>query len=228
LAFAEDGDLIGILYPVWGSTLPDPLQEVVHDLGAGGGKRVFLIGTCAMFTGDTGMYWKRAIEQKGYDCFYVDHVLMPSNVSIPGFNLPPPDAEGIRQVLRKAEARLPAVLDAILAGEHKRDGTGWIDKLGGGSQRAFYGIVELWKKRMHADAERCSSCGLCRRMCPTENISLTEDGQVQFGSACILCLKCYNLCPENAVLIGRASRNERRFKRYKGPDPATIAPVLYR
>ena len=228
LGFAEDCDLIGILYPVWGSTLPDPLQDLVCELPEGGGKRMFLIGTCAAFSGDTGMFWKRVLEQKGYGCFYLDHVVMPSNVSIPGFNMwPAPDEEERDRVLGKAEERLAEIVRAILAGEPKNDGTSLMDKIGGGSQRTFYGVVDLWKHMMTVDAERCSSCGLCYRMCPTENIRLLEDGRVQFGSACIFCLKCYNLCPENAVLIGKASRNDRRFRRYKGPC-SEIKPVLYR
>jgi ferredoxin len=227
LGFAEECDLIGILYPVWGSTLPDPLQELVRELPAGNGKRVFLVGTCAAFTGDTGMFWKRALEERGYDCFYLDHVVMPSNVGIPGFNMwPAPDIEERDRILGRAEARLAEIVAAILAGERKTDGTGWLDKLGGGSQRAFMGVVDIWKRMMAVDTERCSSCGLCVRMCPAENIRLLADGRVQFGSACIFCLKCYNLCPENAVLIGKASRNDRRFRRYKGPSE--IKPVLYR
>jgi ferredoxin/flavodoxin len=228
-AFTQDCDLIGILYPVWGSTLPDPLQNVVLNLDEGRGKRVFLVGTCAAFTGDTGMYWKRAMETKGYDCFFVDHVLMPSNVSIPGFGFfPPPDDESRDRILVKAEAKLAEIVEAVLAGQAREDGTGWIDKLGGGSQRLFYGVVDAWKRVFDVDVERCTRCRLCYRMCPTENITIADDGQVTFGSSCVFCLKCYNLCPENAVLIGKASRNDRRYKRYKGPDPATIRPILYR
>jgi ferredoxin/flavodoxin len=229
LAFTRDCDLIGILYPVWGSTLPDPLQELVRDLPEGRGRRVFLVGTCAAFTGDTGMYWKRSIEASGYDCFYVDHVLMPSNIGIPGFNfVPPPDDEARDLSLNEAEARLVGIVDAILAGERKNDGTSLIDKLGGGSQRLFYGLVDLWKSRFEVETTRCTRCGLCYRMCPTDNIRIADDGRVTFGSACVFCAKCYNLCPENAVLIGKASRDDRRYRRYKGPDPATIKPVLYR
>jgi NAD-dependent dihydropyrimidine dehydrogenase PreA subunit len=229
LTSGEECDLIGVFYPVWGSDLPDPLRDLVHELPEGCGKRMFLLGTCAAFTGDTGMFWKRIVEAKGYDCFYVDHVLMPSNVGIPGFNFwPPPKPQKRDRMLESARERLVEIVDAILGEQSKTDGTGWLDRLGGGMQRRFYGAVDLKKRQFVVDGERCSRCGLCRRMCPTANIALAEDGSVRFGSACIFCLKCYNLCPENAVLIGPSSRNDKRFRRYKGPNPVKIKPVLYR
>jgi NAD-dependent dihydropyrimidine dehydrogenase PreA subunit len=154
---------------------------------------------------------------------------MPSNVSIPGFNWwPAPDDEERDLALGKAEQRVAEIVEAILAGEPKSDGTGWIARIGGGGQRRFYGIIDRWKGKLAVDMEHCSRCRLCYRMCPTENINIADDGEMQFGSSCIFCLKCYNLCPGNAVLIGKASRDDRRFRRYKGPAPATIKPILYR
>ena len=48
-----------------------------------------------------------------------------------------------------------------------------------------------------------------------------------FGLDCIVCLKCYNLCPYDAVLIGEKSRDTKRYRRYKGPS-ADFKPVVYR
>jgi len=122
--FANDADLLGILYPVWASTLPDPLQALVQALPRGEGRRLFLLGNCAIFTGDTGMHWKRRIEPRGYDVFFVDHLLMPINVNVPGFNFwPVPPPEEVRAILGRADEKLAEVCAAILSGERRVDGT---------------------------------------------------------------------------------------------------------
>ena len=80
--FAENCDMIGIFYPVWGSDLPDSVREHVHRMEEGRGKKIFLVGNCAVFTGDTGMHWKKILKKKGYDAFYVYHLNMTININI--------------------------------------------------------------------------------------------------------------------------------------------------
>ena len=47
----------------------------------------------------------------------------------------------------------------------------------------------------------CSSCGLCARNCPMNNIRMV-DGHPVFMKNCILCVRCSFSCPENAISIG--------------------------
>ena len=50
-----------------------------------------------------------------------------------------------------------------------------------------------------ADAEKCSSCGLCINLCPQNNIKFDKDGNPSWGRRCILCGYCEMKCPEDAV-----------------------------
>ena len=61
----------------------------------------------------------------------------------------------------------------------------------------------------------------------TGRIHMAEDGEITFDGECWVCLRCYNLCPKNAVLIGKRSVNDSRFVRYKGPTEGFVPP-LYR
>ena len=79
--FAENCDMIGVFYPVWGSNMPDPVRDKMNQLKDGQGKKIFLVGNCAVFTGDTGMYWKKILEKKGYDAFY-KHKIMISRCNV--------------------------------------------------------------------------------------------------------------------------------------------------
>ena len=47
--------------------------------------------------------------------------------------------------------------------------------------------------------ERCTTCGLCRKICPAEAISLKNKVAVIDRSKCIGCFCCTELCPEKAI-----------------------------
>jgi len=78
----------------------------------------------------------------------------------------------------------------------------------------MYLITERWvKKRFYAN-ENCTHCGICQRICPSGNITVTQD-DVSFDNKCYLCLRCIHQCPEKAIQIGKITNGKYR---YKGPD----------
>jgi NAD-dependent dihydropyrimidine dehydrogenase PreA subunit len=205
------------------------VRDKMNQLKEGRGRKIFLVGNCAVFTGDTGMYWKKRLEKKGYDVFYVDHLIMPININIPGWNLwKVPDKDKQEEIFAKAESCLKEVCTSILEGKRKIDGTspfsrffGWLQRVG------LQPFTDYAKKFFMCDSSKCTRCGLCYRMCPRDNITIDQDQGAVFGPDCIICMKCYNLCPVNAVLVDKASRDDKKYRRYKGPGRG-IKPVEYR
>ena len=49
------------------------------------------------------------------------------------------------------------------------------------------------------DRQKCSSCGLCVKICPQKNISLDSGGMPCWGQQCIVCGYCELKCPEDAI-----------------------------
>ena len=225
----DSADICGFFYPVWESSLPHPFRKLVSDMHHGNKKKFFLLGCCAGASGDTGIYWKRIINKTGYDVFYVDHVYLPINSVFPWWNVVKvPKKEIQKKMFRIAETKLKKMCADII--HHKRKYVGWgpHSKLLGVMQRLVFekwGVLDLWKKMLYADTKECKECKLCIRMCPTGNISFNKDGKIEFGSNCILCVKCYNLCPMNAVHMGPKTKDLKRYTRYKGPE--SIKPILY-
>ena len=50
------------------------------------------------------------------------------------------------------------------------------------------------------DSQKCNLCGICKNECPTDNISI-EDKSIKFGNSCIVCYRCWHVCPPNAILM---------------------------
>lgn len=63
--------------------------------------------------------------------------------------------------------------------------------------------------------EECNGCGICVRVCPLNNISLTESEKPFWGKKCQMCEACYNFCLKNAVFIETI---DREANRYHHPD----------
>ena len=68
----------------------------------------------------------------------------------------------------------------ILNGVRSIDGTGPIARLAGALQRKTYWIGSGYKSHFSISKERCIDCGLCYRICPSENISINENGDKVF------------------------------------------------
>ncbi len=232
IAFANAKcDLIGFFYPVWGSNAPNPIIEYRNMMPQGNGQKIFLVSNCCAFNGDTDFYFKQILDKKGYDVFFTANLYMPTN-----FNLPYEPLKYWKRVpltverdklLARAEAKLQQICKAILNEERKIAGKGISSRIGGTLQRMGYWIGDIYKSYFSVAQEKCINCGLCIRMCPSENIKENASGEKVFGNKCILCLKCYNLCPVDAVLICKKSIDNKKYRRYKGPNKM-IKPIEYR
>jgi ferredoxin-type protein NapH len=55
--------------------------------------------------------------------------------------------------------------------------------------------------RLHKDEEKCTKCGICKRVCPTQVKEVYEkkSGDVA-SSQCIYCLRCVEMCPNKDAL----------------------------
>lgn len=58
--------------------------------------------------------------------------------------------------------------------------------------------------------EKCTECGVCERVCPVQNITMTND-QPKWLHRCEQCLACINWCPEKAIQFGNNTGNRGRY-----------------
>jgi len=60
-------------------------------------------------------------------------------------------------------------------------------------------IKQMCSRLFRVDAEKCTACGLCAKLCPTGNITEDKGGRPVWGRDCLLCLTCEMKCPQDAI-----------------------------
>ncbi|UCD26819.1 MAG: 4Fe-4S binding protein [Candidatus Bathyarchaeota archaeon] len=81
-----------------------------------------------------------------------------------------------------------------------------------GALTALFSTSTLFEQialtRLHKTEQKCTKCGICKRVCPTQAIQMYEKkGGDVTESRCILCARCVEMCPyENALTLKVAGK----------------------
>lgn len=60
-------------------------------------------------------------------------------------------------------------------------------------------VNQLYSRFYIVEKEKCNSCGICIKKCPTGNITTNEKGFPKWGRNCISCWYCEMSCPLEAI-----------------------------
>ncbi len=60
-------------------------------------------------------------------------------------------------------------------------------------------VRQMFSRLFTVDQKKCTSCGLCMKLCPMRNISEGRNGQPLWGRNCIFCFSCEMKCPKDAI-----------------------------
>ena len=74
---------------------------------------------------------------------------------------------------------------------------------------------KVFKSELFTASDSCVGCGLCAKMCPLNNIKIT-DGKPSWGTTCTHCMACLGNCPKEAIEYGDKTVNKGKYnlKRY--------------
>ena len=138
-------------------------------------------------------------------------VVMPeSYVCLPFMKTDPEDKE--RWKIENAQRQLHHIIGII------RDRKRGIEELVKGAIPRLYSYVigGYFNKRMitdrkfTVDADVCTRCGKCEKVCPVDNIKGTPPEWIHNGR-CTCCLACYHYCPVHAINYGSITRKRGQY-----------------
>ena len=212
----KEYNLMGFGFPIYAWNLPINVRQLINKLPKIINKDAFIFVTMGGPTslGALGIT-ADLLNKKGFKILSAVGFEMPSNDNIL-FDTDDPKSEKSQRLRQAATERVKKFVDVIQSGKGKIHGnsifmkslswlTGiWINKI----YRPYFHY-----HKFYVDEKCLPECRMCEEFCPVNNIKKVDIQKVIFDRTCILCARCINCCPVQAIQYGKSQK-----KRFKDPD----------
>lgn len=207
-----DSERIGLVFPVhiWG--VPPPVIEFLRHLKADPAQYVFAVAVNAGQVAATLIQLRKLLHAKHLHLSCGFSIDLPSNY-IPWGGAVSQDKQ--QKKISAALTKIERIAKVVCNKEELPLEKGFFLQNMVFSmiyRKTLPHIVEMDKSFL-VD-EKCSSCGICEKICPAQNIRMAGDRPV-WQHRCEQCFACIQWCPEEAIQYGK---NTKTKKRYHHPD----------
>lgn len=214
LKFCTECETVGFVFPVYGWNMPTVVRNFISRLPfpeEGEKPYVYAVFTCGDDTGRADREFAKALKERGWTLNAAFSVTMRNTyVCLPGFDIDSAKVEKEKQT--SAQHRV----ETHIAETVSRQGASAPNDVHHGAfpWLKTYVIGKLFQRFLtsphdfRVDSDICKTCGRCKRVCPLENISLTESGTPEWGEHCTLCMACYHICPRHAISHGHFTKGK--------------------
>ena len=205
----QEGEAVGFVFPVYAWGPPEPVLEFIRKSRLALSENyIFAVMTCGQDAGDCGMLLQTALKRAGIALHGQFSVVMPDNYIV-GYQLDTPERQ--QKILKEAMRALEAANEKIASRyEGVQVEKGALPRL---KSRLIHPLfLRFFNPLKHFRVtERCTSCGLCQRICPSGDIVINSQGRPIWAGKCYGCLGCINRCPATAIEYGKATIGRRRY-----------------
>lgn len=205
-----DGEPVIWVMPVYSWGIPPAVEKFIRNIRFKGAHHTphFLVLTCGDDIGYADNRWRKLIGRRGWNPRGSFSVIMPNTyVCMKGYTTDSPDIEASK--MAAMPERVAAIAGAITRGFSGDDvirgeWAWWKTAL----VLPLFNLFCTSPRPFHTTGG-CTSCGTCARECPLGNLKM-EHGQPVWGNNCALCLRCYHVCPANAIQYGKETAGKRQ------------------
>ncbi|OGJ86337.1 MAG: hypothetical protein A2268_01500 [Candidatus Raymondbacteria bacterium RifOxyA12_full_50_37] len=207
-----DAPVIGLVFPVYIWGLPARVRHFADKLKGNGSPYIFAIATNGGQVANTLVQLQQLMARNGRELASGFDLVMPSNYI-------PWGSPGPRRVW---EPRCSAALEklsriaGIVRSQEKRPvekGPLWHRVVFTLLYKLSHNQIPKMDKSFWVD-EKCNSCGICVKICPSKNITMSDTKPV-WNHGCEQCLACIQWCPRLAIQFGKKTP---RYERYHHPE----------
>lgn len=207
-------DIIIFGYPVYFSNTPKIVRNfILHNSECFQDKRVYIIATMALFSGDGAGCAARLLHKCNAEIIGGLHLRMPDCIG--DEKILKKTAKDNSALIKRAELKIECAAERLKNGNGNREGLGLLSHIAGllGQRLWFYGKTITYKKKPDVDSNKCIGCGKCAVLCPMNNIAIVDEKAVSHNR-CTLCYRCFSRCPTQALtILGRQVHEQWFFKR---------------
>lgn len=192
--------------PTYSWRVPRVVEDWMKEARFEGSRDAYFVLTCGGSVGNAAPYAARLCGEIGLHFRGLAGVAMPENYLALG---PTPEEEECRSIMEAARPRFAQLADLVGAGEpFPAEPVTWVGKLESGPVNPLFYRFYVHDKGFSV-SEACTSCGLCAKRCPLNNIRLEGGRPVWLGS-CTHCMACIGGCPAKAIEFKNVSQGRHR------------------
>ncbi len=197
---AQHQDIV-LAYPIYYSNLPKIVRDfITENSGIWEGKRIFIIATMGLFSGDGAGLSARLLKKYGAQILGGLHINMPDCIC---------DVKTLKrtypknkQIVERANEKLILAAQKLKEGKPTQEGLGFFYHLAGlfGQRLYFFNKTRQYSDKLKIDTSACIGCGKCVTVCPMNNLTLCHD-KAAAGDRCTMCYRCINQCTQKAITL---------------------------
>lgn len=194
------------LCPTYAWRIPKIFEDFIEKSNFKGCRNVYFILTCGDDNGNSQKYLQKLCNKKNLNLLGVAEIRMPENY-LAMFQVP--DKEKSERIIKRAEDKLLS-LSEIIKKEKEFDvkKPTFTDKRKSDIVNILFYPLFVSAKKFKVN-DKCISCGKCEKLCPLDNIKIT-DGKPVWSKNCTHCMACICACPTEAIEYGEKSKGKRR------------------
>lgn len=200
VSLIKENDEICLAYPTQFSNIPFMIRDFINtNSSLWSGKKVFLMTTMGLFSGDGTGCAARLLKKHGAAILGGLQVLMPDSIS--DCKMLKKSVEECGRIVREADTKIASAALSISSGKYPHEGLSFFAHMAGlfGQRLWFYNKTTGYRKKMKI-SDSCVGCGNCVKNCPMNNLSIV-DGKAVSAGKCAMCYRCVSICPKQAVTV---------------------------
>ena len=203
-----EDDVIGVICPTYCADAPRMVQQYL-DKARLKADYTFFISTYGYLAGAATDHGEKYLTKAAGHADYVTKIIM-ADTALTRF-------ETQKQIDTLPEKKVDEQISAVCADIQARKrsvpkttlfdrAVDWLYHTAGAAQ------IAPDKAKAHIVNDQCIHCGTCAKICPSNNIVVTD--HVEFLDRCEGCLGCVHNCPKNAIHL----KNEKSSVRFRNAD----------
>jgi ferredoxin len=201
---------IGIVYPVYMFGMPLIVNKFIDKLKSSEDKYIFAIATYGGMAGSSLGQTARRLASRGMQLSAGFAVKMPGNYT-PLYEAIPLEKQN--KLFTEEKQRIKAIAETVREKRQVKIKNGpFLLNLffSGLLYNLFSPKIPVMDKYFWAD-EKCTSCGICAKVCPVKNIEITN-GRPVWLHKCEQCLACLHWCPVEAIQYAKKTSGKKRYR----------------
>jgi len=201
-------------FPIYYSNIPKIAKDfITKNKDVFANKKVYIITTKGLFNAFGVGYAVRLFKDCGAEFIGSSQFNMPDNIR-DMLIMEIAFGKNYKKTIEKADKKIANATAKFKSGKLQKSGLNPLNYIIGFFLNIlwFYPKTDKYINAPKINADKCSGCGKCVKLCPMSNIKIV-DGKAFSADKCTICYRCFNNCPAKALtILGRKVYDQYTFE----------------